>query len=175
VPRLKALGAGPAASAPDDGAPLAGFDGLGEAYLSACARWPAGHVPTAYYDIPQSLSPVLLTSGDADPVTPPSHAEHVAAALGSLSRQLVAPNTGHGVMSLPCVQETIYDFLNAEEERDALSVSLDCAAEVPRPPAFRPPGASTEAAEVTTAPRPSGSFQDRRVGVPAAGHRGRAE
>jgi len=148
VPRLKAsASAGTGGPGRPDGPVLAGFDALGEqTYLAACADWPAGDVPAAYYEIPPTTVPVLLTSGAADPVTPPANAAHVAAALGPQSRQIVAPNTGHGVMSLPCVQETIHDFLNAEDDSTALAVSLDCAAEVPRPPAFLPPGASGERA-----------------------------
>lgn len=43
--------------------------------MAACSVWPKGHVPKEYYRPLRSRVPVLLVSGDLDPVTPPSWGE----------------------------------------------------------------------------------------------------
>lgn len=110
-------------------------------YREACADWPRGRVPAAFYEIPSAPSPVLLMAGTLDPVTPPRHAEHAAQALGSKARLRVVPNAGHGLLMLPCMREVLWGFVTAETEAGALAVDADCAAGVPRPPAFVPLGA----------------------------------
>lgn len=48
---------------------------------AACGVWPRGHMPAGYFDPFVSDVPVLLISGDLDPVTPPSWAEEVKRAF----------------------------------------------------------------------------------------------
>ena len=107
-------------------------------YAKACASWPQGAVPAAFYDIPSSSSPVLLLSGGLDPATPPRHAQRVAQALGAKALNVVVPNAGHGVMNVGCMRDVIHKFIDAEEDDTALKVATDCAAAVPRPGAFEP-------------------------------------
>ena len=52
-------------------------------YRRACADWPRGTVPAAYYGVGASAAPVLLLSGGLDPATPPRHGERVAKLLGT--------------------------------------------------------------------------------------------
>ena len=63
-------------------------------YIKVCQQWPKGIVPAGFYTIPKSATPVLLLSGGLDPVTPPGHAEKVAAALGPMARHIVLDNSG---------------------------------------------------------------------------------
>jgi pimeloyl-ACP methyl ester carboxylesterase len=119
-------------------------------YRQACADWPRGLVPAAFYTLPSAVAPTWLLSGALDPVTPPRHAERVARALGARARHIVAPNTGHGVSALGCVRDAITRFITTDDDAVALAVDADCAARVPRPPAFVPPGADAPpAAEAT--------------------------
>jgi pimeloyl-ACP methyl ester carboxylesterase len=111
----------------------AGFDAV---YRSVCADWPHADVPAAFYTIPHSAAPVLLLSGGADPVTPPRHAARVAQALGPRARHVVVPNSGHGVLALPCLGDAIFRFVNVEEDGAALAVDAQCAARLPRPLAY---------------------------------------
>ena len=108
-------------------------------YRAACANWPRGEVPPAFYTIPRSASPVLLLSGGIDPVTPPRHAERVAEALGPKARGVVVANNGHNVTAIACMRDAVFRFVNAASEAEALAVDTSCAAKVPRPPAFAPP------------------------------------
>lgn len=105
-------------------------------YREICAAWPRGRVPDAFYTVPRAATPVLLLSGGADPVTPPRHAERVAAALGPKARTTVVGGAGHGVMALPCLRDAIFRFIDADSDADALATDVGCAAAVPRPRPF---------------------------------------
>jgi pimeloyl-ACP methyl ester carboxylesterase len=107
-------------------------------YERVCAAWPRGEVPEAFYRIAPSPAPVLLMSGGVDPVTPPRHAERAARALGPKARHAVVPNAGHGVMSIACMRDVLYRFIDADDDEQALAVDIDCARLVPRPAAYEP-------------------------------------
>ncbi|WOB08337.1 alpha/beta hydrolase [Piscinibacter gummiphilus] len=109
-------------------------------YEKACADWPRGELPEAFYRIGTSPVPVLLLSGGLDPATPPRHGERVARALGAKARHVVVPNAGHGVLGIGCGPELLTRFVDHEEERAALALDTRCVQGVPRPPAFRPVG-----------------------------------
>lgn len=113
------------------------FAGL---YRRICADWPRATVPPAFYTLPATPAPTLVLSGGADPVTPPRHGERVAQALGPKARHVVVPQAGHGVMSLPCMRDVLFRFIDTEDGEQALKLPADCAASMPRPPAFVPLG-----------------------------------
>ncbi|XHS79449.1 alpha/beta fold hydrolase [Burkholderiaceae bacterium UC74_6] len=114
-----------------------------EGYERICRSWPRGAVPEAFYSVPPTSSPVLILSGGADPVTPPRHAERVAKMLGAkdpvLVQHLVVPQAGHGVMSVRCVSDLMFRFIDAKTEAQALPQDGSCATGIPRPPAWLPP------------------------------------
>jgi pimeloyl-ACP methyl ester carboxylesterase len=113
-------------------------DAAARLYRRACAEWPRGAVPAAFYTLPPARSPVLLLSGGLDPATPPRHAARVAEALGPQTRHVVVANAGHGVLAVGCMGEVMQRFIDAEDDAAALVVKADCAAKAPRPPAFEP-------------------------------------
>ncbi|MBN8505458.1 MAG: alpha/beta fold hydrolase [Burkholderiales bacterium] len=108
-------------------------------YQRICANWPRGAVEPGFYKVPAAQSPVLLTSGGADPVTPPRHGERVAKALGAKALHVVVPAAGHGVINLPCMREVVARFVEAKSDDEALAVKTDCAKNMPRALAFVPP------------------------------------
>ncbi len=119
--------------------PAADFgSGFAEHYRAVCKKWPQGALPAAFYTLPPAPHATLVLSGGADPATPPRHGQRVATALGARARHQVVEHAGHGVMSLPCMRDVIYRFIDAENDDDALQVDAACAAKVPRPPAFLP-------------------------------------
>ncbi|MCW5635657.1 MAG: alpha/beta hydrolase [Rubrivivax sp.] len=126
-----------AAEAQGAGAPVFGST-FAEHYRRVCADWPRGEVPAAFYIVPEAAPPTLVLSGGADPVTPPRHGARVARALGAKARHVVVPGAGHGVMALPCMRDVLFRFVDAADEEAALQVQADCAAALPRPPAFMP-------------------------------------
>ena len=109
-------------------------------YEKACADWPRGELPEAFYRLGTSPAPVLLLSGGLDPATPPRHGERVAQALGAKARHVVVPNAGHGVLGVGCGPELLTRFIDLADEAAALALDTRCVQGVPRPPAFRPLG-----------------------------------
>lgn len=75
-----------------------------------CNIWPHSTVDPSFKDPVQSDRPVLLLSGQADPVTPPSNAEQVAQKLSN-SLQIVAPGQGHNVIMRGCIPRIFADFI----------------------------------------------------------------
>lgn len=114
-------------------------DSFARMYRRACEGWPRGEVPGDFHSIPAFPRPVLLLSGGADPATPPRHGERVARALGPAARHVVVEHAGHGVLNLPCMQDVLWRFIDAEDDTKAGAVDAACAAKVPRPPVFVPP------------------------------------
>jgi pimeloyl-ACP methyl ester carboxylesterase len=114
--------------------------GLAPLYRQVCAEWPRTAVPAAFYDVPTAPVPVLLLSGGIDPATPARHAARVAKALGANARHEVVPNAGHGLLSLPCLRDVVFRFIDAASDAAALQVDTACAQAMPRPSPFQPPG-----------------------------------
>lgn len=113
---------------------------LADLYRQACADWPRGAVSPAFYTLPPAPVPTWLLSGGLDPVTPPRHGARVAQALGPMARHIVVPSAGHGLLSLGCVREAVQRFIGSDDDASALATPADCAAALPRPAAFSPPG-----------------------------------
>ena len=110
-----------------------------ELYQRVCKTWPRGEVPAAFYSVPKASAAALVLSGGADPVTPPRHGERVTQALGPLARHVVVPEAGHGLTGLGCLRDVIQRFIEAPTDAAALQLKADCAAKMPRPPAYLPP------------------------------------
>ena len=119
-------------------------DGTLRQYKEACAGLTVGTPPAAFYTLPPVKVPTLLLSGGADPATPPRHGERVSKALGPLARHVVIPQAGHGTLSLGCVRDAVFRFVDTEsastalEEVTASAKGANCAQKMPRPPAFAP-------------------------------------
>lgn len=109
-------------------------------YEKACADWPRGELPAAFYQLGTSPAAALLLSGGLDPATPPRHGERVAQALGTKARHVVVPNAGHGVLGVGCAPELLTRFIQAADDAAALAVDPRCVQGVPRPAAFQPVG-----------------------------------
>lgn len=116
-------------------------------YRRACADWPRGTVPADFYTVAPARSPVLLLSGGLDPVTPPRHADRVAAQLGPQVQHIVVPNFGHGVMGLACIRDVVFKFIDAANDAQALPQDAACAVRAPRPGAFLPVESDPHAGE----------------------------
>ena len=84
-----------------------------EAFASiraACSVWPRGTLRPDQRTPVTSSVPVLLLSGELDPVTPPSVAEQAARTL-SRSKSIVLEGEAHGVTTRGCMPRVIADFL----------------------------------------------------------------
>ena len=76
-----------------------------------CELWPRGILHPSLHDPFQSPKPVLLLSGELDPITPPAYAEQAAVAYPN-GLHLVAAGQGHGVITRGCVPTLVSDFID---------------------------------------------------------------
>jgi pimeloyl-ACP methyl ester carboxylesterase len=86
----------------------------------ACSLWPRGKIPEGYREPLSSNLPVLIFSGNMDPVTPPQRGEEVARYLPN-SRHVIIQEAGHGVDGLKdagCVDRIIIDFMDKGSAKD---------------------------------------------------------
>jgi pimeloyl-ACP methyl ester carboxylesterase len=81
--------------------------------VDLCDVWPAGVMDPDLQAPLRSAHPVLLLSGELDPVTPPAWAEEAMAGL-STSRHVVARGQGHGAAIRGCLPRLMADFVDAE-------------------------------------------------------------
>jgi pimeloyl-ACP methyl ester carboxylesterase len=108
---------------------------LGDAFVDAlqaqCAVWPRGTRPADFRQPLTGKMPVLLVSGEYDPVTPPRYGDRVAAHL-SHARHLVLRGQGHSLFSTGCMPTLAAQFI---EDANALDLDVSCLDRIaPSPP-----------------------------------------
>ena len=96
--------------------------------MGACAEWPRATVPASFLDPIKSDAPVLIVSGELDPVTPPWLAEPVARNLPH-SRHVIIHNGTHN--SYECVEGVVADFI---DKGTAQGLDTSCVEKIQRPP-----------------------------------------
>jgi len=97
-----------------------------------CATWPHGQVSAAFRQPVMSETPVLLLSGEADPVTPPANGDQAARTLAN-SLHLVAPGQGHMVISRGCIPKIAAAFV---ERATVKGLETDCIKDIQPEPFF---------------------------------------
>ncbi len=81
-----------------------------DALMTICSVWPNGPIDADFNEPLSTDIPVLLLSGDADPITPPAYAEQAMAAFGN-AKHLIGEHQGHGQLTVGCVPRLIADFV----------------------------------------------------------------
>lgn len=104
---------------------------LVDMFSAACGIWPTGEVPQSLFEPVRSDLPILLLSGDADPVTPPRWAEEAKKTLPNATH-INVPATGHIAAGAECLGETIAEYY----DEPTAAVTLDCPGGHERPPFF---------------------------------------
>jgi pimeloyl-ACP methyl ester carboxylesterase len=97
-----------------------------------CAGWPRGEVPLDFRSPISSETPVLLLSGEGDPITPPRYADQVSRMLPN-SLHVVAPGMGHGILIRGCVSRLVTDFV---ENGSISDLDKSCVDKIEPPPFF---------------------------------------
>lgn len=99
-------------------------------FFAACPAWPTGTRPADFTAPFKSSLPVLLTSGELDPVTPPRYAERVLQGLPN-GRHLVVRGQGHGTMTLGCMPKLLGQFFETADAKQLDAQCLDAMSGVP--------------------------------------------
>ena len=97
-----------------------------------CGVWPRGPVPEGFHEPVSGDVPVLLLSGELDPVTPPEYADQVATHFPN-SRHLVAPGQGHIATTRGCMGKIVSEFII---EGSADELETDCISNLQPTPFF---------------------------------------
>ena len=87
---------------------------------AACALWPRGANDSNYADPVRSSKPVLIVTGEWDPVTPPAHGDAAARTLSN-SLHVVVPDGAHGLDSLEnidCLDRIVTQFIASGAVKD---------------------------------------------------------
>ena len=106
---------------------------LAEQVIAVCDAWPKGTMPADFATPVTSDKPVLLLSGEFDPVTPPAYADAAAKTLSN-SKHVVAAGMGHIVSSHGCVPRLIATFVENAGFDKLPSDCIERLAKNARPP-----------------------------------------
>jgi len=93
-----------------------------KALEAICSVWPAGPVDDGFKEPLSTDLPVLLLSGDADPITPPRYADMATVGLTN-ARHLVGEQQGHGQIAVGCTRRLVARFV---ESADPDVVDAEC-------------------------------------------------
>jgi len=93
-----------------------------EALQAICSIWPAGPIDEEFKSPLATNLPVLLLSGDADPITPPRYADLAAVDLENATH-LIGKDQGHGQISVGCTPRLVADFIDTA---DPTSIDASC-------------------------------------------------
>ncbi|HSK75353.1 MAG TPA: alpha/beta hydrolase [Thermoanaerobaculia bacterium] len=99
---------------------------------AACAVWPVPPVGREFLEPVTSGVPVLLISGERDPVTPPGNAERAARTLKN-SVHVVLPDAGHGYDGIEGAECTDELAIKVVETGTVQGLDASCMARTKRP------------------------------------------
>ncbi len=103
-----------------------------EGLEDTCALWPAGVIDDDFKTPLVSDAPVLVLSGEADPVTPPAFGNRVTPHLTN-RRHIVNEGQGHGQLALGCVPRLVAEFV---ETADPQALDVSCTERLRPAPFF---------------------------------------
>lgn len=87
-----------------------------------CEIWPRGVRPADFNEPATGDVPVLVLSGEFDPVTPPRYGEEVVKHL-TRARHIVAKGQGHAILGRGCIPRLMSRFM---DERDPVALDTSC-------------------------------------------------
>jgi pimeloyl-ACP methyl ester carboxylesterase len=101
-------------------------------FIEVCKSWPKNDMPAVLRAPVFSDVPVLILSGEADPITPPWHAEHLAQSLPN-SLHLIFNGMGHGNVTTECATRILDKFIDGAS---VMNLDVSCIKTIMPPPFF---------------------------------------
>jgi pimeloyl-ACP methyl ester carboxylesterase len=104
-----------------------------EQQTRACGLWPRGTIPAGFHEPVSAEVPVLIVSGNLDPVSPPQWGDEAARHLPN-SRHIVIAQGAHihqGMKNAECIDKVMLEFL---AKRDARDLDTSCLERIQPPP-----------------------------------------
>ncbi|WP_266170328.1 alpha/beta hydrolase [Dyella subtropica] len=103
-----------------------------DALQAVCAVWPKGTRPDDFHQPIKSDKPVLLLSGEYDPVTPPRYGDDIVKGLSN-GRHLVLKGQGHNVIAAGCAPDLVKRFV---EDTAPAKLDVKCLDRLQATPPF---------------------------------------
>lgn len=97
-----------------------------------CDVWPHGARPADFHAPLKSDTPILILSGEFDPVTPPSYGEQILPGLAH-GRQLIFKGQGHSLLGRGCMPQLLGKFI---DKPDPQQLDASCLDKLGATPAF---------------------------------------
>lgn len=97
-------------------------DSMRDLYDAVCVDWPRGEVPDDFHQPFDSEVPILILSGELDPVTPPEYGDEAHAQFSN-SLHLVARGRGHIVITERCISGIAAEFMASASVED---LNIEC-------------------------------------------------
>jgi pimeloyl-ACP methyl ester carboxylesterase len=105
---------------------------LTDAIKAQCDVWPHGTRPADFHAPLKSDKPILILSGEFDPVTPPRYGEEILAGLSD-GRQLIFKGQGHSLLGRGCMPQLLGKFI---DKPDPKALDASCLDKLGPTPAF---------------------------------------
>lgn len=102
------------------------LDALGK----ICESWPRGYMDDDFASPLESAVPVILLSGEDDPVTPPSYADMSREGLTNY-RHVTLPHQAHGQLATGCVPRLLAAFVGSGDPATFDDPCLEAVGEFP--------------------------------------------
>ncbi len=103
-----------------------------DTFREVCSYWPTQPVSPKFHEAVGSNLPVLLLSGEADPVTPPANGELAAQTL-SYSQHWITPGMGHINIYRGCIPNLATNFI---DQASFEGIDSACVQEIASMPIF---------------------------------------
>ncbi|GLQ49047.1 alpha/beta hydrolase [Dyella flava] len=97
---------------------------LMDAIKAQCDVWPHGARPADFHAPLKSDKPILILSGESDPVTPPRYGQEILAGLTN-GRQLIFKGQGHSVLGRGCMPQLLGKFIDKPDPKQLDASCLD--------------------------------------------------
>jgi pimeloyl-ACP methyl ester carboxylesterase len=105
---------------------------LTDGIKAQCDVWPHGTRPADFHAPLKSDKPILILSGEFDPVTPPRYGEEILAGLSN-GRQLIFKGQGHSLLGRGCMPQLLGKFI---DKPDPKALDASCLDKLGPTPAF---------------------------------------
>lgn len=101
-----------------------------DAIKAQCDVWPHGARPDDFHAPLRSDKPILMLSGELDPVTPPRYGEQILPGLTN-GRQIVFKGQGHSLLGRGCMPQLLGKFIDKPDTKQLDASCLDKLAATP--------------------------------------------
>jgi len=105
---------------------------LVDAWNAQCAVWPRGQRPADFNEPASGDAPVLVLSGEFDPVTPPRYGEQIVKTLAN-AKFILGRGQGHSIMGRGCLPGVIGRFM---DKLEPAALDTSCAERLGPTPHF---------------------------------------